>query len=385
MKVPRETHINKGRLQFQILHKMENCVPKPIIPQFTVCVVVTTPCCQKTLASVIVHVNGRRAGLTDASGKLRLALPVGQHKLSLPYQSSESQHKLVNVTSSAAREQAVELCISGALYFFLQKVGGKHAIKVTTNRYKVPVEASPFWGQAELLGPASSDRAAEDVPKDEAFPPMLYMKGCVACAEQLPCHVHPHSSLGEDYEPDNDNDEWYGKMHALGDCSVALLFSVQQPMTLGYLHGVKPVTDIPLVLSTPAPPLSPPRAVTAIPLRVRSQSSPRPATAGLPPASPSRMPPQRIVAVVPRPVAEDRQQDVAVRLVEVMKRTLDTRLRDMKQRLDCVETDHQHLEDQLQHRLSKGRRRPARSPAHCSPIPHRTGVRGRGRRSNSVA
>ena len=62
-----------ARLQLQIPEKMENCVPKPIIPQFTVRVVVKTPCCHKMLASVImdgtsVRFRGNARGEIDVDG-----------------------------------------------------------------------------------------------------------------------------------------------------------------------------------------------------------------------------------------------------------------------------------------------------------------------------
>lgn len=413
-----------GQFLLSIPEGMENCVPNPIIPQATVRIVVKTPCCEKLLEGVIIHVNGRRAGTSNSSGELHLVLPAGQHTVSLPNQSSESQNKVVNVAFSAAREQTVELYISGALYLFLQSVGGKHAVKLTTNRYKVPVEALSFKGQATLEGPASSDRSAEDTTVGQAFAPLLCIKAGIGCAEQLPCHVQPHSSYGGAWEPAFEVDAWYTEMADQGECSVALLFSVQQPVTLGYIVGANVLAIAPTV----SPPASS-RVDSSVPYTYRED-----AAAVVPfrveVAIPSRVPPampcrprsaaQRFQSAVqpqassskatgslrPRLLqtgggagkgvtsrAEEPPQDMAVRLVEVLKKTLDNRLGDIKERLHCVESNHRHMEDQLQRRPKpKIRQVPAQQRGAVrggggAVRRDRDGgtVRGSGRRSNSVA
>jgi hypothetical protein len=399
--------INEKKLQLHISEKMENCVPHPMISQFTVRVIVRTPCCRKTVASVIVHVNGQHAGSTGDTGELLLALPMGQHRLSLPYQSLESQGKVVQVTSGAARLQTVELSISGAFYLFLQKVGDKHAVKLTTNRYKVPVEALPFVGQAILMGSASSDRAPQRVTAESGgFPAMLCVEESIVCAEQLPCHAEPHASYGDRYEPDEEVDQWYGKMHAEGECSVALLFSVQQPMTLGYVFGTIPTSSGAVVkpISSPAPcpcvtsaPVSPgPRTLgyqTGADLLSLAKGSMAPRIPTAPVEASTEPDSQGGHWTSPcKAPKEDRQEDMAMRLVEVLQKTMVSQLRDITERLDSVVSGHQHLEEQLQRRREfeqlqhlKGRRSVAKSSAQRPSSASRIGYRGSRLRSNSMA
>jgi hypothetical protein len=191
-----------------------------------------------------------------------------------------------------------------------------------------------------------------------------------------------------------------------------LLFSVQQPVTLGYLEGNAPVAiassaTVHSALALSAPAASPNGVEPVVPPCVCAPSLPRPSppqraaqrstSAGCAtPASASihlRSDLLRVSAARPERSAE-RREDVAVRLVEVLKRTLDTRLRDIKERLDGVESGHQHLEERLLRRpgptASRARRRdrslvgpkgPTRRPpsaAHLRP-------QGRPRRSHSVA
>jgi len=85
---------------------------------------------------------------------------------------------------------------------------------------------------------------------------------------------------------------------------------------------------------------------------------------------------------------EDRQEDMAMRLVEVLQKTMVSQLRDITERLDSVVSGHQHLEEQLQRRPSsnlKGRRSVAKSSIQRPSSASRIGYRGSRLRSNSMA
>jgi len=158
-------------------------------------------------------------------------------------------------------------------------------------------------------------------------------------------------------------------MHEQGECSFALLFEQggQQPMTVGYLPCIIAPAASPRLRrsasgvssSAASPPSSPCRVDVIIPSCV-SAAVQRPATAPPLPKGNERQVPQRSASASTLERQQNFQQDVAVRLVEVLKRTLDSRLGDIKDRLQSVESDQLHLEDRLYDSF-KGRRRPPKS------------------------
>jgi hypothetical protein len=244
---------NAGRLWLNV---PMNSVPYPIVQRSNVRIVAKTPCCRKKLKGVLIHVDGKPAGITDEDGYLVLSLSLGQHRLSAPYQSSDQ--KVIQVKNGFVSE---ELFISGAFYLFLQKLGdGKTAVKVTTNRYEVLKAENmlPFVGEARLCGEIyqNSDRVRHNrTAKNQAFAEVLRVEQGTTCGQQLPIHVKPHDSCAIDYEPNGDADEWFQKMRD-SECAIALLFSTQAPMTLGYCTPV----DIPSPFSA-CPPLDLPDIV----------------------------------------------------------------------------------------------------------------------------
>jgi hypothetical protein len=221
---------NAGRLH---LHVPMNSVPYPVIPRVNVGIVVKTPCCERKLKGVLVHVNGKPAGTTDGDGCLKIELPLGQHKLSAPYQSSES--KVIHVGKKTVD---VEMFISGAFYLFLEDVGEKTAVKATTNRYKVlkACNLRPFVGEAKLCGEIYHEQVKRNrTAMDQAFAEVLRVEHGTTCGLQLPLHVKPHPSCGTHYKPSRDPDHFFQECRKDGECAVQMLFNEQLPMTLGYL------------------------------------------------------------------------------------------------------------------------------------------------------
>jgi len=143
-----------------VFHVPSNCSSTATALQANVCVSVSTPCCGKRLEGALVHVDGRRGGVTGSDGMLRLALPPGRHSLTSP---DHSEHMTwVEVEPGRARMESVELRSSGGLFFFLQDGLEKTALKLTTNRYTFPIDAQPFDGVASWrVGSADAPRAAD--------------------------------------------------------------------------------------------------------------------------------------------------------------------------------------------------------------------------------
>mmetsp|Transcript_9218 Transcript_9218/g.20565 ORF Transcript_9218/g.20565 Transcript_9218/m.20565 type:complete len:1033 (+) Transcript_9218:79-3177(+) len=76
------------------------CVPANFVPRAcevstTVEVCVETLCCRKPLPNVLVHVNSRRAGLTESDGLLKLALLPGEYTISIPDNGMQSHTVVV--------------------------------------------------------------------------------------------------------------------------------------------------------------------------------------------------------------------------------------------------------------------------------------------------
>lgn len=222
------------------LQMPRNLVPHAQIPRTSVTIATATACCGLPLGQVLIHSNGRRVGITDSNGSLRLALPPGIHVLTAPNQSKEQV--TVTVDPSFQEEQVVELTVDGGLFLFQQDMSldedKKFGIKLCTNPYSIPTEATPFVGEIQLQDSKAS--SADIIPgAGKGFRPLLSVGKGVKCGEVLQAlKVKPTVAKGtQRWELNPDADEWFEEMK--DECMVSLLFS-GTPLPIGYLIGGMP-------------------------------------------------------------------------------------------------------------------------------------------------
>eukprot|EP00746_Dinoflagellata_sp_MGD_P159499 gnl/MRDRNA2_/MRDRNA2_86715_c0_seq1.p1 gnl/MRDRNA2_/MRDRNA2_86715_c0~~gnl/MRDRNA2_/MRDRNA2_86715_c0_seq1.p1 ORF type:complete len:851 (+),score=150.82 gnl/MRDRNA2_/MRDRNA2_86715_c0_seq1:110-2662(+) len=224
----------------------KNCLPHPQIPRPTVTIATTTACCGLALGHVLIHCNGRRVGTTDSNGSLRLALPPGTHVLTAPNQSNGEVS--VKVDPGCHEEQEVELAVDGGLFLFQQDMSldddKKFGVKLCTNPYSIPTEASSFVGQIQL-----QDRVASSggLTSGKNFKSLLSVGTGVKCGEVMQTlKVQPTvGKNGQRWEANPDAEQWFNEM--ADECMVSLLFS-GTPLPLGYLIGAMPAQPPSLAL-----------------------------------------------------------------------------------------------------------------------------------------
>lgn len=217
----------------------ENCVPYPCITLPTAQVRVTTACCGKSVEGVLIHCGGKRAGMTDADGIVKLALPPGKHVLTTP---GYSDQKLTICIEHGSNElQDVDFPIDGKLFFFLQDMSFEEGetrigVKLCTNQYNIPSEALPYRGSASILG-VSASAGQTRTCSSMSFRSLLSIGKDVTCGEALlTLQVKPTADPGLKYEVNPDAEEWFDNFR--DECAVNLLFT-GTPLPLGYLTGKK--------------------------------------------------------------------------------------------------------------------------------------------------
>lgn len=162
-------YLGRNRAGGLALHIPAGRFPTPYVPRSTVSVIAVTPCCGMPVEGVLLHVDGRRAGITDASGTLSLALPAGTHTLTAPGQSHAS--KVVKVKqASCADETPIRFTLSGELFLYLQDMTVQdeeeevqetnYGVMLCASKDQIPSAAIPFPGISTMLRRCPSSNPA---------------------------------------------------------------------------------------------------------------------------------------------------------------------------------------------------------------------------------
>lgn len=265
--------------------------PTPYVPRSTLTVQAVTPCCGTPVEGVLLHVDGRRAGVTDADGTLGLMLPAGRHTITSPGQARRGKTVEVKQASSPD-ETPVQYTLSGELFLYLQDMSlededeTRMGVMLTASRDQIPADALPWLGAASMFqkSTAGSGRRKE-------FNPCARLQEGAACdgaLYRMQAHLGAYSpndnqsakralmgfaSANKDgflsscfaawsayakkqamgprlahckvkYYPNLDAPVWVGCRHVGNECSAALLFG--SPLRLGNL-----ITPAPSRHSTP--------------------------------------------------------------------------------------------------------------------------------------
>jgi hypothetical protein len=140
-------------------------------------------------------------------------------------------------------EQEVELAVDGGLFLFQQDMSldedKKFGIKLCTNPYSIPSEATPFNGEIQLKDRVAASSAV--ISKKGNFKPLLSVGTGVKCGQVLQAlKVKPSVAKGtQRWELNPDAEQWFEEM--ADECMVSLLFS-GTPLPLGYLMGPMPAS-----------------------------------------------------------------------------------------------------------------------------------------------
>lgn len=213
-----------------------NCIPTPqILRTVRIRILVTTPCCGAPLPALPVHVDGRRVGVSDHTGRLELTLMPGQYSIGSPTFCSAEVELVVKNGSGT-----VDVCLvtSGELVFFLldnsvEAAGEvKDGLMLCGNRENIPDEGIPFLGVVTLAEDREAAPPQSPNAKRAAGPCVAPGKPCKEALKTL----QVKSTDGREFKQSDDALAWFEEIK---ECQIALLFSSAQ-IRLGDLLGPRP-------------------------------------------------------------------------------------------------------------------------------------------------
>jgi len=212
--------------------------PRSPTKRITARVTVVTPCCQKPLAGVSIHVDGREHGQTNKDGVLELPLPTGRHIVAAPAHSNDAG-TIVDIEPGKP-VQNVSLAVGSELYLFLTDFSYddtfKDAVMLCTSLSNISDEADSFIGTATAPGCVAPELDPDrDVAKN--FYPVSTVLGGTSCHQALKSLVVSDAD-GRNFEPNEDLLEWYEVFE--NECLIDVLFT-GTPLRWGLLLGKRAI------------------------------------------------------------------------------------------------------------------------------------------------
>lgn len=191
--------------------------PTPYIPHANLHIFSITPCCGLPVSGVPVYADGRRMGTTDAKGELHLALPPGKHEI---MQKGQTNVESVEVQFKSGPAVEARLCVGGELFFYLQDLSSgddaKFAVKITSSRYQIPMDAKRFSGDVAMDGQrVAVPRTSKPQPRPMKPLFTLQRRQCSEVLQSL--EVCP---VGGEYELNDDFTSWL----ASHECVIKALY-----------------------------------------------------------------------------------------------------------------------------------------------------------------